>query len=84
MREIYIDETGTSEEEKIIGYGGIIVDAKQRKLLEDYHREICQEFFPDGLPKNFAFHADGIYNGRGIFSEEAGFSRQNRIDLLAR
>ena len=84
-RHIYLDESGISQDRKILVVGGVIIDPdREYNLLEQYLDALAKEYAPPEhyLP-GFPLHAKDLFHGTGVWDKRT-YPRERSIELLKR
>lgn len=84
MRFVYLDETGTGniDVEPLTAVAGVIVDAdKQWRVLEQYLKDMADDFALPEHRNSFVFHAQELMHGGKTVSREK-YPRERRLFFL--
>ena len=80
VRTIYVDESGTSANEKILVVAGVIIDADRQWMdIANYVGALIKEYVPAEKRIGYVIHATRLFNGYHMLDPG---SCRNEMDLL--
>jgi hypothetical protein len=82
-RHIYIDESGISDDRRILVVGGVIIDPdREWTLLEQYLEALARVYVPsEQYFPGFPFHTKDLFHGTGVWDKRI-YPRERSIELL--
>ena len=82
-RHIYIDESGISQDRKILVVGGVIINPdREYDVLEQYLEALAKLYVPpEKYFPGFPLHAKDLFHGTGVW-DKGTYPRERSIELL--
>ncbi len=81
MHLVYMDDSGTDDENPIAVYGGLVIPDDGFQMVEAIHNAHVNALIPEERLGAFEeFHAFDLYNGRGAFE---GIDKEKRLHAIS-
>ena len=83
VRIVYLDESGTSREERQAVVAGVVIDGDNQLIAVEEHIErLVDRYIPEEDRENFFFHATNIFSGNKYYKDRNVWPLDRRLEIL--
>jgi hypothetical protein len=85
VRLVYLDESGISVHEPVTVVAGVVINAdKHWMLVDDYIRDLIDEYVPEEHRAGFTFHAKDLFHGSGRVFDKRKYPIERSHEALTK
>lgn len=83
VRLVYLDESGISVHEPVTVVAGVVINADQHWMrVDDYVRDLIDEYVPKEHRDGFIFHAKDLFHGSGLVFDKRKYPIEKSHEAL--